>query len=151
MKSILVNKWRTPDGTLLHSKNVHDYVEHKDLKTGEVYFVDGGAQYCRMSVNAIPMTNECLYEDDPIEKIREEYGRLAFDKETHTHKYVLLKDMTNDHLENSIVYNYNKGFGFTNKASIQYMRELIYRNENNIHITDNKHFPKEEFKAISEL
>lgn len=147
MKSVLVNKWRTPDGTLLHSKNVHDYVEHKDLKTGEVYFIDGGAQYCRMSVNAVPMTNECLYENDPIEKVREEYGRMAFDTVEKKHKYILLKDMTNDHLENSIVYNYNRGFGFTNKASIQYMRELVYRNEHNIHITDTNKFAKEVFNV----
>lgn len=147
MRSILVNKWRTPDGTLLHSKHVHDYVSHKDKVSGETYFIDGGASYCRMSVNAVPMTNECIYEDDPIEKIREDYGRMTIDPTTKTSKYKLLKDMSNEHLENAIVYNYNRGFGLTNKASIQYMRELIYRAQNHIVIRDKQHFARENFNT----
>ena len=38
---ILRNIIRTPDGTLLESRTVHDYVSHKDLN-GELYINDGG-------------------------------------------------------------------------------------------------------------
>ena len=131
-KEILVNKWQTPDGTILHSKHVHDFVGHRDKITKEEYFIDGGNEYVRMSINKIPMKSLCLYTDSPFEEIRKNYGRMAFNEETKKHYYVLLKDMSDEHLINAINYNYEHGYGFTCKTNIQYIRELMYRKGLNV-------------------
>lgn len=131
-KEILVNKWQTPDGTILHSKHVHDFVGHRDKITKEEYFIDGGNEYVRMSINKIPMKSLCLYTDSPFEEIRKNYGRMAFNEETKKHYYVLLKDMSDEHLINAINYNYEHGYGFMCKTNIQYIRELMYRKGLNV-------------------
>lgn len=129
---ILVNKWKTPDGTILHSTHVHDYVGHRDKVTKEEYFIDGGNEYVRMSVNKTPMTSLCLYTNSPFKDIRENYGRIIFDKETQKRNYVLLKDMSNEQLTEAVKYNYEHGFGFLCKTNIQYIRELMYRKGLNV-------------------
>lgn len=43
---ILLNRIRTPDGTVLTSYHRHDYRTHKDAN-GETYMVDGGTAYLR--------------------------------------------------------------------------------------------------------
>lgn len=131
-RELLVNKWQTPDGTVLQSTHTHDYVSHVDSVTGETYFIDGGTGYIRMSVNAVPMKNLCIYTDSPFEEIRQHYGRMALNKETKSHYYIVLKDMTDEHLINAIQYNYDRGFGFLCKANIQYIRELMYRKNLNV-------------------
>ncbi len=125
---ILVNRWQTPDGTILHSKHVHDYVAHHDKVTDDDYFIDGGNEYVRMSANKVPMKDLCLYTNSPFKEIRENYGRMAFNKETKSHYYILLKDMSDEHLINAIKYNYESGFSFLCKSNVQYLRELMYRN-----------------------
>ena len=45
-RKLLANVMRTPDGTVLQSNHVHDYVEHTDAN-GKLYMVDGGVQYIR--------------------------------------------------------------------------------------------------------
>lgn len=99
MSKILVNKWETPDGTILESKHRHDYVEYVDTVSGENYAVDGGLAYLRCSMNKVPMKSHCIYSDDDIEKIRGHfkwgsYGKLG-NQPLH---YILLKDMTDDHI-----------------------------------------------------
>ena len=71
---LLRNAIKTPDGTLLESRFRHDYKEHKDMVSGEVYIVDGGLDYIRCSLNDVKPTKLHLYEDDPHEKIREEFS-----------------------------------------------------------------------------
>ena len=47
---ILSSRMRTPDGTILESKNRHDYVTHTDAN-GKEYMLDGGCEYVRCSAN----------------------------------------------------------------------------------------------------
>ena len=62
VKKLIRNRWQTPDGTILESKHRHDFVSHKDAN-GEYYFIDGGTDYIRMTVNKEPMINLCEYEE----------------------------------------------------------------------------------------
>ena len=66
----MLNRIRTPDQTILESRNVHDYKCYKD-KNGDTYTNDGGVEYLRRSVNVIPWEDLSLYSDDPFEKLRE--------------------------------------------------------------------------------
>ena len=47
---LLLNRIKTPDGTILTSYNRHDYLTHKDTITKEVLMVDGGNDYVRRHV-----------------------------------------------------------------------------------------------------
>ncbi len=47
---ILLNRIKTPDGTILTSYNRHNYVEYKDTITKEVLMVDGGTDYLRRNI-----------------------------------------------------------------------------------------------------
>ena len=47
-KKIILNAIQTPDGTVLISRNSHDYVCHKDAN-GSFYSVDGGNDYLKRS------------------------------------------------------------------------------------------------------
>ena len=47
---ILLNRIKTPDGTILTSYNRHDYNTYKDTITKEVLMVDGGTDYLRRHV-----------------------------------------------------------------------------------------------------
>ena len=123
-KELLINRWQTPDGYILESKHVHDYVTHRDAN-GDIYFVDGGADYIRHSVNDEPLKNMCLYTTDSIEEIREHLIRFSADGP------ILLKDMTPEHLVACVRYNEERGLGL-DKMTFQYMRELVYRYENGL-------------------
>jgi hypothetical protein len=79
MKHLLVNAIITPDGTHLESYHRHDYKSHQD-KNGETYFVDGGLEYVRRSVNSEPAADACVYSDDPHQKIRENFKWGTFGK-----------------------------------------------------------------------
>jgi hypothetical protein len=46
--NIVYNAIQTPDGTILQSKNRHDYVDYTD-KNGQYYSVDGGLDYLKRS------------------------------------------------------------------------------------------------------
>ena len=80
MKQIVLNRIRTPDGTVLTSRHVHDYKCYKDTKSLEIYTNDGGLSYLKRSVNKEPYEDISLYSDDPFEILRENitwgtYGR----------------------------------------------------------------------------
>ena len=137
MKHILIaNRWRTPDGTLLESKHVHDYVSHVD-QNGDLYFIDGGTEYIRMSKNTVPMTSECLYADDDFEQVRKVVTRGAL-KEDGTRVWVPLYKMTDSHVLNCIGYNLRR----KNDAVLYdvhthlYIAEMLYRIRKDIYIPD---------------
>jgi len=99
-KKLLVNRIITPDGTVLQSYNRHDFKDHTDKVTGEYYFVDGGLEYIRGSVNKVPAKDACLYTGDSHNAIRESFSWGTRGKDGRTPmKYVALKDLETQHIE----------------------------------------------------
>lgn len=137
MSKIILNSIRTPDGTVLISRHVHDYVEYVDSVSGELYMIDGGNEYLRRSINKIPFEELSLDENSPFELIREVYCRGTFDKD-RKRIWVPMSQMSNEHLKNCIQYNIKLGHGKDCFANQMYQKELYYRKENNIDINDKK-------------
>ena len=101
---LIYNAIKTPDGTILNSKNRHDYIQHLD-KNGETYINDGGVDYFRRSVNIEPYIDVSLYSDAPHEQIREKISRGGRGKNSDEYlKYVLLKDIGDEWLQSMIKY-----------------------------------------------
>ena len=150
---LIANRWRTPDGTLLWSKYTHDFVTHKDKITKEDYFVDGGNDYIRTSVNGIPLANECVYADDDFEKVREFELRGTFatdgDNGNITRAWIPIKRMSDAHLCNCIIDRINKFddvdilSGYFDMHTHLYVKELIYRYEKGISIADHQYLLNE--------
>ena len=99
-RQLIYSAWKTPDGTLLHSRHRHDYCEHFDAVSKEWYILDGGADYQRCSINTVPPEDLTLYADDPHEKIREVFIWKSYGKNFSQPEgvYTLLKDLTDDHI-----------------------------------------------------
>ena len=150
-KFLILNRWKTPDGTILTSRYQHEYVEHTD-KNGEYYFVDGGSDYIRMSVNKEKMENMCVYSDDQFSLIRTVLCRGTFD-ENNKRIWIPLCNMSNTHLENCITY-YSDLFdenGCKNKYMIYYLVELLYRWYSNKYIGEKKYTIKDVTCEIKDL
>lgn len=101
-KIIIRNAIITPDGTYLRSYHVHDYKEHKDTVTGEIYIVDGGNHYLRRSINDVPAEDLTVYLDDNFEVVRMAFVWKSYGKNLeHAPNgiYIALCDMTDDHIE----------------------------------------------------
>ncbi len=124
MRKLILNRIRTPDGTILTSRNVHDYKSHKD-KNGEIYMNDGGVEYIRRSVNIEPYEDLSLYSDDPFEILRENitwgnYGKNG----DEPLQYKSISNMSSNHIKSIL-----------SKIKLaEYMKELFekemaYRNE----------------------
>tara|TARA_R110002020_G_scaffold225437_1_gene435540 strand:+ start:61 stop:516 length:456 start_codon:yes stop_codon:yes gene_type:complete len=89
MKRLILNRIKTPDGTILTSYHRHDYKSYFD-KNGHYYYVDGGLDYHRCSSHntkrnwferkvlepllgysdPLQHDNLCVYSDAPFEIIR---------------------------------------------------------------------------------
>lgn len=116
----------TPDGTILHSKHRHDYVSYTDTTSGETYFLDGGTDYQRRSVNTEPAIDLSVYMQDEHDLKRrfflwKTYGK---DGEIKGGKYIALKDMENEHIANILRYQQHiKG----TYVEVLFLAELEYR------------------------
>ena len=126
---IVLNRIKTPDGTILTSYHRHDYKTHEDAN-GNIYGVDGGLSYLRRT-GALGK-DMSVYSDEPFTVIRESlhwgsYGKDGKDKL----RWKLLKDMTNEHLHALIEEGQgNEMFqGF-------FAQEIDYRTENDIYLED---------------
>lgn len=98
MSKLLYNALRTPDGTILESRNRHDYKTHTD-KNGKTYMVDGGLDYIRRNVHG-DQVDLSVYDDDSHELIRKvltwgSYGKNGDQPLT----YIKLMDMETDHIQ----------------------------------------------------
>lgn len=99
---ILYNAIKTPDGTILHSKYGHDFVQYTD-KNGQYYANDGGNDYCRRVFDKPDYEDLTVY-DDGKHSTRREYlvwGK-NYDKDMNRlpkTEYVFIKDLTTDHIE----------------------------------------------------
>ena len=126
MENILVNMIRTPDGTILQSRHRHDYVAYTD-KNGLTYMVDGGLDYLRRNVHhEHPYEELSLYEEDPIEIIRERFDWGTYGKDgKQPFTRILLKDMTEEHIQ-AILDTQRLLVSVRN----MFHREIVYRKEN---------------------
>jgi hypothetical protein len=95
---LLLNRIKTPDGTILTSYNRHDYLTHKDAITKEVLMVDGGNDYARRHVGTY---EELSVYDDGFHTTRRSalhWGTRGKDnKQPLTYKPI--KDLDSDHIE----------------------------------------------------
>ena len=94
----MLNRIKTPDGTILTSYNRHDYLTHKDAITKEVLMVDGGNDYARRHVGTY---EELSVYDDGSHLTRRSalhWGTRGRDnKQPLTYKPI--KDLDSDHIE----------------------------------------------------
>lgn len=126
---IIRNAIITPDGTYLRSYHVHDYKEHKDAVTGEIYIVDGGNHYLRRSMNDVPAEDLTVYLDDNFEVVRMAFVWRSYGKNLeHAPNgiYIALCDMTDDHIEAILTTQNHVRGTFVEKLFID---ELKYRLE----------------------
>lgn len=126
-RRLLCSRWQTPDGTILESVHVHDYVGYTDMN-GDKYFIDGGNDYVRMSVNDEPMKDVSIYTDSRYDEIRKYYKRGTFDSEGHR-IWVPMQNMSDLHLLSCIIYNMARKDGpeGIDISSYLYAKELVYR------------------------
>ena len=124
MRKLVLNRIRTPDQTVLTSRNRHDFVSHKD-KNGELYYTDGGLSYTKRSVNKEPYEDLSLYSTDSFEKLREgiEWGNYGRNGNEELH-YKPISNMSSNHIKSIL----------SNCKVADYMKELFekemaYRNE----------------------
>lgn len=66
----LVSQVMTPDGTILTSRHIHDYVTHNDAD-GTTYGLDGGCYYQKIIGTARNLKNISLSTKSPHEEIRQ--------------------------------------------------------------------------------
>lgn len=134
--TLVVNRWQTPDGTILQSKHTHDFQSHTD-SNGETYYIDGGIDYVRMTTNEIPMKDLCLYyPKDDFKEIRKYFMRGTYGKDgNEPFHWIPLCEMTDGHVKACITYNNDRGFG-DSVANKLYDQELEYRQQNNIKIEE---------------
>ena len=95
---ILLNRIKTPDGTILTSYNRHNYVEYKDTLTKEVLMVDGGTDYLRRNMGTY---EELSVYDDGTHLTRRSavhWGTRGKDGRQPL-VYKPIKDLDSDHIE----------------------------------------------------
>ena len=116
---IILNRIKTPDGTILTSHTTHDFQGHQD-KNGTFYAVDGGRSYLRRIGTGYQELS--VYDTDPFEVIRTSLVRFnSLDDNNPTY----LCDMSLEWLKNVITYNKERGLDYN-----FYEMELKYRNGN---------------------
>lgn len=135
-RRLLVGRIMTPDGTILESRHVHDYVTHTDAN-GDEYMLDGGGEYMRTSVNDEPAVDISIYTDSPFPVIRKEICRGTFDKEGNR-IWKPVRELTDSHLRNILGYNEEHGIP-DNWFSRIVEREIAYREENGISVPDGEY------------
>jgi hypothetical protein len=96
--TLVRNAIQTPDGTILVSRNRHDYKSHTDAN-GKTYVVDGGLDYIRASVHE-DQISLAVYDTDEFWLVREsvEWGTYGKDGDQPL-SYVKLSDMDTAHIE----------------------------------------------------
>lgn len=95
---LLLNRIKTPDGTILTSYYTHDYQEYKDTITKEVLMVDGGNDYARRNIGTY---DELSVYDDGSHVTRRaalHWGTRGKDGKQPL-LFKALKDLDSDHIE----------------------------------------------------
>lgn len=128
---MIANRIKTPDGTILHSKQTHHYTFHNDAN-GEYYFTDGGNNYIRRSVNKEPAISLDVTTESPWQEQREAFVWGTYGKSgTEKLKYVKLQDLTSNHIQAIL----NTQIHIPQwMRTLVFERELSYRSHNDLHI-----------------
>ena len=121
MNNLIYNAIRTPDGTILESRSVHDFVDHTDTN-GKFYAVDGGLEYLKRCGDNDYEELSLTLEDD-FSKIRRvvswgtrgKYGDQPLKK-------VKIKDLDTDHILSILELTY-----LQDKFKILLEKELEFR------------------------
>lgn len=124
---IFRNAMKTPDGTIIESKNRHDYVTHDDAN-GEMYMVDGGCEYLRRTLNKIPAEDLSIEsKDDDHEFNRQHFLWGTYGKDgKQPLKRVTLASMDDEHI-NAILNGEQRLRSETKEI---FEKEIKYRAEN---------------------
>ena len=103
MRKLIKNSIRTPDGTVLTSRHVHEYKCYKD-KNGEIYMNDGGTSYIRRSINEVPYEDLSVYSDDPFEIVRNSVVWGTYGKNGNEPlKYKTISELSSSHINNILL------------------------------------------------
>lgn len=128
---LVANRWECPDGTILHSKHRHDFVEHVD-EQGNYSFADGGnGYYIRTSGNLI---DRCVRSTDPFELQREFFLWGSYGKDgKQDKKYIPLCQLTDQHL--ACILETQVHIRGTH-VEVLMLAEVEYRKEHGIEVTE---------------
>jgi len=136
-RKIILNRIKTPDGTILISHHRHDFNTYLD-KNGLEYMVDGGTDYLRRYVHEeAPYEELTLYHDTPYEEIRKAFARGGRGKDgTEPLVYVPLCEMNDEWLNAVIDYIGLENCLVKDTIPNLYIQEIEYRKTNNISIPE---------------
>ena len=128
MNNIVYNAIRTPDGTILVSKNRHDFQVHKD-KNGHEYMVDGGLDYLRRNViDAAPYEELSVTLEDGHNKVREviKWGTYGINGNEPL-RYITLMEMSDSHIQSCLdnVPTMNSSYRAAFNNELKFRKEVI--------------------------
>lgn len=133
-QKIILNAIKTPDGTFLSSRHRHDYVTHKDTKTGKIYGVDGGADYLRMTGDIDDCEDCTITIQTSFDDVRNRFHWGSYGKNGDQQKTMRrLKDISNSHLD-AILKNVAFPEGSHFKKFFELEKE--YRKKENIFVDE---------------
>lgn len=144
-KKVIASRIQTPDGTIIWSRHVHDYIEYQDTITGEIYMLDGGTDYMKTSVNQVPAKNVSIYNTAKWKTLRDFIIRntMLLDenkKPTFKTGFVRLSNMSDEHLVDLKEYLSERGI---RKEMVDYIKkEQKYRKANGISIPEHDYTPE---------
>lgn len=100
MDYCLYHSIKTPDGTVLHCKDGHDYQSYKDTITNETYMIDGIGLGTRSSVNKVLPEDLSVWTFSPFEKVRAVKFWGSTGKDGNTPRYNMsMEEMEKSHIE----------------------------------------------------
>lgn len=100
------NQIKTPDGTILRSRNRHDYVTYTDSITGKVYMVDGGLNYSRRNIHDDYEEQSVNYEDGhDICRTVDLWGTRGVDG-NEPFRYISPAEMDDTHIKSILELSY---------------------------------------------
>jgi len=130
---IIYNSVITPDGTILNSRHVHDYITYTD-KNGKEYMADGGVSYLRCSNNG----DERFFSvdsEDPFEIVR----KYLYRWNRYSRNYVPLCNISDGWLQNII--DWFKMYKMTdNRIFWLFIEEKLYRSEEEIYVEESDNY-----------
>jgi len=125
---LIYNAIRTPDGTVIESTSVHDYVTHVDAN-GKEYMIDGGLYYSRRSAHGDEEVLVLEYENTTFEQHREylKWGTRGINGGEPLRR-IAIKDMDTDHIQACLDTQSRMSTVFRETM----LKELTLRGQNNI-------------------